>query len=103
MARENPRRGCIRILADRQDDIIQDCFACLDEIDAPGLAEFVGNAREAVRAFQDEDAKPAQALATVVLDAILRLLFAALDFSYSRIRRRPTQSTPSSSRAPTRS
>jgi hypothetical protein len=66
-------------------DIVQDCFTCLD--DAPELAEFVANAREAIRAFQDQHAKPAQALATVVLDAVLRLLFAAPNFSYGGIRR----------------
>jgi hypothetical protein len=75
------------ILADREADIVQDCFTCLDDVDAPELAEFVANAREAVRAFQDQHAKPAQALATVVLDAVLRLLFAAPNFSYGGIRR----------------
>jgi hypothetical protein len=75
------------ILADREADIVQDCFTCLDDVDAPELAEFVANAREAVRAFQDHHAKPAQALATVVLDAVLRLLFAAPNFSYGGIRR----------------
>jgi hypothetical protein len=78
------RRG---ILADREADIIQDCLACLDDIDALELAEFVANAREAARAFQDQHAKPAQALATVVLDAVLRLLFATPNFSYGGIRR----------------
>jgi hypothetical protein len=75
------------ILADREADILQDCFTCLDEIDTPDLAEFVANAREAARAFQDQHAKPAQALAAVVLDAVLRLLFAAPSFSYGGIRR----------------
>ena len=75
------------ILADREADIVQDCFTCLDDVDAPELAEFVANAREAIRAFQDQHAKPAQALATVVLDAVLRLLFAAPNFSYGGIRR----------------
>jgi hypothetical protein len=76
------------ILAAREADIIQDCFTCLDDIDAPELAEFVGNASDAARAFQDQHAKPAQALATVVLDATLRLLFANPSFSYGGIRSR---------------
>jgi hypothetical protein len=75
------------ILADREADIVQDCFTCLDDVHAPELAELVTNAREAVRVFQDQHAKPAQALATVVLDAVLRLLFAAPNFSYGGIRR----------------
>jgi hypothetical protein len=76
------------ILAGREADILQDCFACLDDIDAPELAEFVENIREAARAFQDQHPRPAQALATVVLDAALRLLFATPDFSYGGIRRK---------------
>jgi hypothetical protein len=78
------------ILADREADIIQDCFTCLDDVDAPELTEFVASVREAARAFQDQHAKPAQALATVVLDATLRLLFATPDFSYAGIRRKLT-------------
>jgi hypothetical protein len=76
------------ILADHEAEIVQDCFTCLDDIDAPELAEFVENTREAARAFQDQHAKPAQALATVVLDAALRLLFAAPQFSYGGVRRK---------------
>jgi hypothetical protein len=74
------------ILADHEADIIQDCFTCLDDIEAPELAEFVANAREAARAFQGQYAKPAQALATVVLDAVLRLLFATPSCSYGGVR-----------------
>jgi hypothetical protein len=74
------------ILANREADIIQDCFTCLDDIDALELAEFVANAREAARAFQDQHPKPAQAFATVVLDAALRDLFATPSFSYGGIR-----------------
>jgi hypothetical protein len=74
------------ILANHEADIIQDCFNCLDDIDAPELAEFVANTREAARAFQDQHSKPAQAFATVVLDAVLRLLFATPSFSYGGIR-----------------
>jgi hypothetical protein len=76
------------VLANHEADIIQDCFTCLDDIDVPELAEFVANAREAARAFQDQYAKPAQAFATVVLDALLRLLFATPSFSYGEIRHR---------------
>jgi hypothetical protein len=79
------------ILADREADILQDCFSCLDDTDCVELAEFVENAREAVGAFEAGYPRAAQALAAVVLDAALRFLFAAPDFSYGGVRRHLTE------------
>lgn len=78
------RRG---ILADREADVLQDCSSCLDDTDCVELAELIENAWEAVGTFKAGYPRAAQALATVVLDATLRLLFADPDFSYGGVRR----------------
>jgi hypothetical protein len=78
------RRG---ILADLEADVLQDCSSCLDDTDCVELAELVENAREAVGTFEAGYPRAAQALATVVLDAALRRLFADPDFSYGSVRR----------------
>jgi len=76
------------ILADRETDILEDCTTCFDNMTGVRPVGFLENAREAAAAFRDGHARAAQALATVVLDATLRLLYITPAFSYRGVRTR---------------